>query len=125
MTKKVASGRYHKAHSLVVREKAELLYVLGESTLEGVAASMGVAYSTIRRWASAGMWQSKRAAYRRGRENIYKLYAEMSEKALATKDIDDVKAAIELHNMVEAKRYQSLILATSEKLHDLSSQESF
>lgn len=107
--------RYHKPHSLYVRERAEMLYVLGESSLQEIAAFVGAAASTIKRWAKEHTWHSKRAAFRRGRENIYKLYAEMSEKALATKDIDDVKAAMGLHNMVEGKRYQSLIIATSEK----------
>jgi transposase len=87
-----------------VRDGAEDLYVLKGLSYEEVAREIGVALSTIKRWAYAYGWQGRRQRFQEvvsdAKVDLAILYHEMIQKARETKAREDVQLVLDLRRAV-------------------------
>lgn len=93
----------NKAYTHDIVLAAEHLYVADQKTFREISKAMSIAESTLKRWASSFGWHRKRQSFRKGEENLYDLFLEISTKAKETKKIVYINTAQSLYKTILSK----------------------
>jgi len=95
-------------HDLQIRYEAEELYVDQRLTYEQIAERMpDVSLSTLKRWGKDGQWRTMREerleARRTLSHNLFELRQAMMEKAVGSKEAQDIYAVIRLEKLAQER----------------------
>ena len=88
---------------LQVRFTAEDMYVRDRMTYEKIAADLGVALNTVKRWSKLGNWRAKRDEHLKNHRNLTQkltdLGVAMMDSALESRDPQKAYAALRVLKM--------------------------